>query len=232
MSTMDSRGGGEDMNSVVEAILGRHSVREGFSASPVPIDVLEDILRCGMAAPSSKNARPWRFHVVDDRHLLDDIAAMVETADGIDTYVPCDPHTGRPRPEWSSTVIESATVLRSVPVAVFVENLGVFSRGRDALVSATSDALAGSIIGYTLEVIGLGAAVQSMWIAAVSHGLSGVFMGDVLIAERQIQKRLKVAHDLVGVLALGYVKEGRPAHVRGQADALRDRVCWVSRESR
>jgi nitroreductase len=200
------------MNGVVEVILRRRSVREGFEPRGVSGEVLEDILRCGMAAPSSKNARPWRFHVVTDAAVLSEIAALVESAEGIDTYVPYDPATGRPRPEWQSTVLESAAVLRQVPVAVFVENRGLFSRSREALVAATADALAASITGYTLEVMGLGAAVQNMWLAAVACGLSGVFMGDVLIAQPAIQRRLGIEHDLVGVLALGYAQSpGRSA---------------------
>lgn len=216
------------MNTVVEAILRRHSVREGFSRASVPVEVLEDILRCGLAAPSSKNARPWRFHVVTHRLRLDELAGMVERSEGIETYVPFDPETGRPRPGLSSTVIESAAVLRSVPAAVFVENTGTFSRGRQALVEATPEALAGSIVGYTLEVMGVGAAVQNMWIAAVAHGLSAVFMGDVLIAERKIRERLGIACDLVGVLALGYTAAPQTCTPRSASELGLEQVRWVS----
>src|SRR5882724_10716090 len=74
------------MNMVVDTILRRHSVREGFSRAPIPIEVLEDIIRCGLAAPSSKNARPWRFHVVMDPLLCEELAGAVESAEGIDSY--------------------------------------------------------------------------------------------------------------------------------------------------
>ena len=64
------------MNMVVDTILRRHSVREGFSRAPIPIEVLEDIIRCGLAAPSSKNARPWRFHVVMDPLLCEELIVV------------------------------------------------------------------------------------------------------------------------------------------------------------
>lgn len=215
------------MDPVVDAILRRRSVREGLTDAPVPVGIVEDIVRCGLAAPSSKNARPWRFHIVADRLLLDELAGAVENSEDIETYVPFDPATGKPRPECSSSVIESASILRSAPLAIFIENTGVFSRGRQALAEATPEALASSMVGYTFEVIGLGAAIQNMWIAAVAHGVSGVFLGDVLIAERAIQKRLSIASDLVGVLALGYsdASESR-ARQRDFADA--GRVVWHS----
>lgn len=213
------------MNLVVDTILRRHSVREGFSRTPIPREVLDDIIRCGLAAPSSKNARPWRFHIVTDPLLREELASTVESAEGIESYVPFDPTTGQPRPGLSSTVVESAAVLRKAPVAIFVENTGTFSRGRRALLEATSEALAGSIIGYTLEVMGVGAAVENMWIAAVGHGLAGCFMGDVLIAERAIQRRLSIECDLVGVLVLGYA-ENREAHaVRVEFSA--EEIRWL-----
>ena len=188
----------------IEAILRRRSLRGSFDATRVETHILESILRCGLAAPSSKNAKPWRFHVVTDSGLLDELARLVEAAEGKDTYVPHDPATGQPWAEWPSTVDQSAAVLRSAPAAIFVENLGRFSRSRKALLSGSSETLAGLIIGYTLEILGIGAAIQNMWIAAFAHGLSGVFMGDILIADEAIQVRLGMSADLVGVLVLGY----------------------------
>jgi nitroreductase len=215
------------MNLVVDTILRRRSAREGFSRVPISIDILGDIIQCGLAAPSSKNARPWRFHVVTDQLLREELAVMVESAEGIESYVPSDPTTGEPRPEFSSTVLLSASVLRNAPVAVFIENTGAFSRGRQALLEATSEALAGSIIGYTLEIIGVGAAVENMWIAAVGHGLAGVFMGDILIAERAIKKRLSIECDLVGVLALGYAQSREANAVRNGIELSAEQVRWL-----
>lgn len=215
-------------NPVIDAILRRRSVREGFSDAPVPSAILEDIVRCGLAAPSSKNARPSRFHVVTDPRVLDELAGAVESGEDVERYVPYDPMTGQPRPEWQSTVIESAAVLRGARAAIFIENAGTFSRGRQALVNASKEALQASIVGYTLEVLGVGAAIQNLWVAAVAHGLSGVFMGDVLIAERAIQRRLGIACDLVGVLALGYSEVPNAELGSRRADLDHDRVRWIS----
>jgi nitroreductase len=60
------------------------------------------------------------------------------------------------------------------------------------------------MVGYELELAGLGAAVQNMWLAALDLGLSAVFMGDVAVAERAIAARLGIEGDLLGALALGY----------------------------
>lgn len=188
---------------MIETILARRSVRDGYTNAEVPEHVLDQVLRCGLAAPSSKNAQPWRIHVVTDRPFLRSLADDVQKASSAATYVPVDPSTGLPR-EWRSTVAESAQVLREVPVGLFIENSGRFSDGRAVVARARPDIRENALVGYGFEMIGLGAAIVSMWIAASGLGLGGVFMGDVLIAEAAIRYRLGVSGDLVGVLALGY----------------------------
>jgi nitroreductase len=189
---------------MINLILGRRSRREDFRAEQVPPALIEQIVACGLAAPSSKNAQPWRIHVVTGRATLLSIAEDVDLGRDSDTYVPVDPATGRPRTDWKSTVSESAQVLREVSLGLFVENRGRFSDGRRTVAHSTDDVREDALVGYGLEMLGLGAAIQNMWLAAESLGLSGVFMGDVLIAEDAIRSRLGMHGDLVGVLALGY----------------------------
>jgi nitroreductase len=195
---------------VLQTILGRRSIRWGFDDRSVPDDVVEQILHCGLRAPSSKNAQPWRIHVVSDRALLSELARAVLGGRHAERYVPIDPKTGEPRPDWDSTVAESAEVLARVPLGLFVENRGKFSDGRRTVAEADDDVRASALIGYGFEMIGLGAAIQSMWLAASELGLVGVFMGDVLIAEEEIRTRLGMRGDLAGVLALGY-SDGIPS---------------------
>jgi nitroreductase len=189
---------------LTELILSRRSVRGDYLDRPVPEDVIDEILRCGLSAPSSKNARPWRLHVVTDRQLLSELAKSVATADGADTYVPSDPKTGKARADWSSTVVESAGTLAAVPLAIFIENLGAFSNGRETLAAVSSEHLRDSLVGYTFEVLGIGTAIMNMWLAAISLGAQASFMGDVCVAEKAIAARLGLERDLVGALAIGY----------------------------
>jgi len=184
-------------------ILARRSIRSGFSGAPLHQAVVEEILACGMAAPSSKNSMPWRLHVVSDRELLSRLAGAVTTHRDRATYVPHDPVTGLPRPEYTSTVVDSGEVLRQVPLAIFIENLGPFSRGLDGLASAKEKGLRSALFGYGLEMIGIGAAIENMWLAASALGLSAALLGDVAIAEEEIAAALDMTGDLVGVLAVG-----------------------------
>jgi nitroreductase len=59
----------------IEAIMTRRSVRK-YTAQPVPDEVVECMLRAGMAAPSSANEQPWHFVVIKDRSLLDQVPSF------------------------------------------------------------------------------------------------------------------------------------------------------------
>jgi nitroreductase len=193
---------------MIEGILARRSIRSGFEPRTVPSQLVERIVSCALVAPSSKNAQPWRIHAVSSPALLAEFANAVAHAKGAESYVPLDPATGRSH-GWRSTVVESAELLRQVPLGLFVENTGRFSRGRRTVAATSGSVLESALQAYGFELMGLGAAVQNMWLAAEASGLRGVFMGDVVIAEEAIGKRLRFDGDLVGVLALGYTS-GEP----------------------
>ena len=57
----------------MQAILTRRSIRK-YTGQAVPEDVVEQLLRAAMAAPSARNEQPWQFVVVRDRRQLEAIA--------------------------------------------------------------------------------------------------------------------------------------------------------------
>ena len=63
----------------LENIFARKSVRK-YLPEPVEKEKLEMLLKAGMAAPSGKDVRPWEFVVVNDRALLDSLAAELPYA--------------------------------------------------------------------------------------------------------------------------------------------------------
>ena len=60
----------EGSNQTLGTIFNRKSVRK-YTERPVEKEKLETLVRAGMAAPSSKDRRPWEFVIVTDRDLLD-----------------------------------------------------------------------------------------------------------------------------------------------------------------
>lgn len=60
----------KEENQTLETIFNRKSVRK-YTQRPVEKEKLEMLVRAGMAAPSSRDRRPWEFIIVTDRKLLD-----------------------------------------------------------------------------------------------------------------------------------------------------------------
>jgi nitroreductase len=57
----------------MDFIMTRRSIRQ-YTDRPVPEELVTQLLRAAMAAPSAKNQQPWHFVVVRDRELLEAIA--------------------------------------------------------------------------------------------------------------------------------------------------------------
>jgi nitroreductase len=56
----------------MEAILTRRSIRK-YTKDPVPDNLINELLKAGMAAPSARNEQPWHFVVVTDHKIMDEV---------------------------------------------------------------------------------------------------------------------------------------------------------------
>jgi nitroreductase len=56
----------------MNAIFTRRSIRK-YTDAPVSEELLEKILKAGMAAPSAGNEQPWHFIILNDKKLLTEI---------------------------------------------------------------------------------------------------------------------------------------------------------------
>jgi nitroreductase len=61
-----------DEMDAMTAIHTRRSIRK-YTNEPVPDELVEEVLRAAMMAPSAGNQQPWHFIVIRDRELLDSI---------------------------------------------------------------------------------------------------------------------------------------------------------------
>ena len=59
---------------MLESILDRRSIRR-YRPGAVREEDVKTLLQCAMMAPSAGNGRPWSFVVIDDRAILDELAA-------------------------------------------------------------------------------------------------------------------------------------------------------------
>ena len=59
----------------MEAIFTRRSIRK-YLPDPVSRDMIENILKAGMSAPSAGDEQPWHFIIMDRRDLLERVSEM------------------------------------------------------------------------------------------------------------------------------------------------------------
>jgi len=65
---------------VMQNVLTRASTR-AFSSKAVSRQTLDSLVRAGMAAPTARDKRPWKFIVVDDRNSIEALAATTKQGD-------------------------------------------------------------------------------------------------------------------------------------------------------
>ncbi|MDE5811859.1 MAG: nitroreductase family protein [Muribaculaceae bacterium] len=65
-------------SSTIEDIMTRTSVRS-YTSQEVTSEQIDTLLRAAMAAPTAGNKQPWRFVVINDKSILDTIAANFPT---------------------------------------------------------------------------------------------------------------------------------------------------------
>lgn len=63
----------------IDNIMTRTSIR-AYTGQAVPEDMIQTILKAGMAAPTAMNRQPWEFIVVTDRAKLDEMADSLKYA--------------------------------------------------------------------------------------------------------------------------------------------------------
>ena len=58
---------------LLDLLQKRYSCRD-FADKPIPREVIRYILECGRLAPSGGNEQPWKFGIVTDRELINELA--------------------------------------------------------------------------------------------------------------------------------------------------------------
>lgn len=79
------------MNETIKTLVTRRSVRS-YKYTPVPKEIIEQILQAGLYAPTGRNSRDTLFLVVTDKEIRDKLSAMNAAVMGSES----DPFYGAP----------------------------------------------------------------------------------------------------------------------------------------
>lgn len=164
---------------VFEAVRTRRSIRS-FETRPVEEDKLRKVLEAARLAPSAGNRQPWRFIVITDQKIKEELARIKAK------YMPPpSPAQSRPPPPKGGGPILSAPVV-IVGCAV------------------PSD----SFPGTEFWKIDVAIALQNLVLTAHEMGLGSCWIG-VFHEEEEVKKALSMPKEarVVAMVALGYPAE-------------------------
>lgn len=186
-----------DFRKVVET---RGSVRQ-FEKDPISQDDLRELVRLAGLAPSANNEQPWKFIVVTNHALLEDMAAAVRRKLG--ELLPDEPGKGpendKSRVEWFSTFFVDAPALIAVarsPYQAVVDSLLEKARlGHDQI----------SEMRCHPDIQSIGAAIENLMLAATDMGLGACWLSGPLVARKELEQILEVSEpwSLAAMVAVG-----------------------------
>lgn len=172
---------------LMDAICQRRSVRK-YEETPVPDEVLQEVLEAGLYAPSAVNRQPWFFVVIRSKEQMD---KLTETMNYVSQAI--EPNLKR-RFENHPEVVKDTTAfvrrLGGAPVCILAFRLKPDDVD-DALSTTQSVA----------------AAIENILLAAVDKGLGGCWLTAPVEAKVGEQIRETFAPDrgaLVAMVTLGY----------------------------
>ena len=214
-----------------EAIQGRRSIRGFDTTRPVPREILEEILRLAVRAPSGENAQPWEFHVVTGA-VLDAIRAS-NTA-----YYEADAPVSRVEAPVPDGIYRERgrevgkLLLTSMGIARDDRERRHWWRGRGyrffdapAAILICMDAC----LDETAYRLDIGCAAQTICLAAMDYGLGTCIEDQALTYQEGARKYLHLPEDriLACGIAVGYPNPAFAAnHVRSPRADIGEITTW------
>ena len=176
---------------MLDAIAARRSIRK-FKTTPVAHDIIEEILRAGSLAPSSKNRQPWKF-IVTTGQAKKEVLAVMERGLEREAQQPLLPESA----VYIGGAHNTLNIMRQAPAVIFVVN----TRGLDLLTPQNAE----NRVFEICNAQSIGAAVENMSLAAVEAGLGSLWICDTYFAQQELCTWL--GGELAAAFALGYADE-------------------------
>jgi len=184
----------------LEAIAQRRSIRR-FKSDPVSDEQIRALLDAAVLAPSGKNGQPWRFVVVRGEKREEMIKVMrggLENAKAQGRDLGSSP--------WTVQIMEKA------PATIFIFNDGLENTDQPLSIY--------DMVGNSVAVQSIGAAIQNLLLAATDMGLGTLWICDVFYAYVELSAWIGENHQLIAAIAVGYPDEDPNARPRKAVDEV------------
>ncbi|SFL35756.1 nitroreductase family protein [Pelosinus propionicus] len=175
---------------IKQAILDRRSIRS-YQDQSIPREIIEELLELAVKAPSGKNRQPWRFVVLESQKK-DRLATIM-----------ADKSQSRKQQNLDIGSCEtSIAAIQQASIVILVFN---------AFSTIEKDYNHYRLLTDTQSI---GAAIQTMILAAQDFGLGTLWICDIFYSEREICSWLERNDELVGAVAIGYPNQSPYARPR------------------
>ena len=182
---------------MIQTIENRRSIRK-YQSRPVSKALIEQVLKAGIMAPSSKNRQPWRFTVVSGNSKIKMLAAMEKGLEREKNGKPLLPESQK----HLSGAAYTLEIMRQAPVTILVTNpLGL---------NISQPATAEERIYEICNAQSVGAALENMTLAATELGLGSLWICDIFFAYEELNRWINGQGTLIAAMTLGYQDE-RPS---------------------
>lgn len=189
---------------MLNAIADRRSIRS-YKDKAIPRQLVDEIIKAGMLAPSSKNRQPWEFVVVTGESKKE-MLKVFQTGLEREKNAPLLPESAR----YLSGAEYTLSVMRQAPVVIFVINsLGL---GIDRPLTPEER------VYEICNAQSIGAAVENMALAATELGLGSLWVCDTYFAHRELCDWLRAGCELAAAIAIGYTEESPAPRPRKRVD--------------
>ena len=194
------------------AIKNRRSIRK-YKSDQVPDYMIEEIIKAGILAPSSKNRQPWRFVIVSGEAKKDMLAVMKKGLER-EKRTPFLPESA----EHLGGAEHTLHIMEQAPVVIFIMNvLGL--NLRDGVTAEER-------ISEICNAQSIGAAAENMTLTATRLGLGSLWICDTYFAYDELCEWLHTEGELAAAMTIGYADECPAARPRKK---MEDVVEWRRR---
>ena len=210
-----------DIQELEKIIKGRRSIRR-WKSQDVPDELLRKAVELATWAPNGGNFQGWRFVVIKNRQVIENMANAVQAvADKIGSW----PESAA-WPEEMERARKNAAYFRNAPVCI-ATFVGRYQSPIDKAleVRGASDPEAGEIRAFRrtapTSIQSIAAAVTTLLLVFQQMGLGAVWLGAPQMATKEITALLTVpaGMDLTSLIAVGYPDES-PRRERKPVDEV------------
>ncbi|MCX6779167.1 MAG: nitroreductase family protein [Candidatus Magasanikbacteria bacterium] len=190
-------------NQLLEKIFTRRCIRV-FKNKKVSKKDLESIVEAGLRAPSSKNSEPWYLVVVEGEEK-EEVAKSIEK--NFHKYARVPQNTkGQKITTVPDTTRESIQIIRDSSALILIFDKQPYSKG----IFEMTEIEARVLYSFSVEIVGIGACMENVLLAAHSLGLGAVPIADIYPAALDIKKKFKIPYMFSIGIAIGYPGEKVP----------------------